>query len=94
MERQQDHIAPTRKGQKRKLEDESTGSSAVGGESSRGDPSEDPQKELDREVRTQVEILDASFSWREADRSAAKRAAQILAELAKNGPLISLLFFP
>ncbi|RZS01895.1 hypothetical protein BHM03_00031845 [Ensete ventricosum] len=44
------------------------------------------QKTLAREVRTQVEVLDRSFSWRLVDRAAAKRATHILAELAKNGP--------
>uniref|UniRef100_A0A2P2LPC7 Uncharacterized protein n=1 Tax=Rhizophora mucronata TaxID=61149 RepID=A0A2P2LPC7_RHIMU len=37
------------------------------------------------EVRSQVDILNSTFSWVEADRAAAKRAANILAELAKNG---------
>lgn len=38
-----------------------------------------------REVRAQVEVLERSFSWRDADRAAAKTASHLLAELAKNG---------
>lgn len=40
------------------------------------------------EVRSQVLILNrCSYSWREPDRFAAKRATHVLAELAKNGML-------
>lgn len=45
----------------------------------------DVNQDLVREVRTQVEILDSTFSAIEADRASAKRATQILSELAKNG---------
>lgn len=97
MEQQQGHQAPERKGQKRKLEDAAAsggGEGAAGaGRDFGGDraeaPSEYPQEVLEREVRTQVEVLNAAFSWKESDRSAAKRATHILAELAKNGALIS-----
>lgn len=40
---------------------------------------------LAREVRTQVDDLLRSTSWRYEDRAAAKRATHVLAELAKNG---------
>ena len=92
----QDHNFPERKGQKRKLEvedeiieeeeeDERGGSGeGVGGEIS-GPPSGDARQALLCEVAAQVTVLNSSFSWREPDRSAAKRATHVLAELAKNG---------
>ncbi|THU47454.1 hypothetical protein C4D60_Mb09t15690 [Musa balbisiana] len=49
------------------------------------------QKTLAREVRTQVEVLDRSFSWRLIDRAAAKRATHILAELAKNEEVVNVI---
>lgn len=54
----------------------------------------DVNQDLVREVRTQVEILDSTFSAIEADRASAKRATQILSELAKNGSakIVELLF--
>lgn len=63
----------------RKIEDVSTG---------------DANQDLVREVRTQVEILESTFSAIEADRASAKRAIQILSELAKNGnaKTVELLF--
>ena len=42
-------------------------------------------QDLIREIRTQVEILDSTFSSIEADRAAAKRAVHVISELAKNG---------
>lgn len=54
----------------------------------------DPQPEHDRqglllEIRSQVEILDYTFSSDQDDRADAKRAAHALSELAKNGtPLL------
>ena len=45
----------------------------------------DAHQDLVREVRTQVQILDSTFSSIEADRASSKRAIQILSELAKNG---------
>ncbi|XP_064939232.1 ARM REPEAT PROTEIN INTERACTING WITH ABF2-like [Musa acuminata AAA Group] len=49
------------------------------------------QKTLAREVRTQVEVLERSFSWRLIDRAAAKRATHILAELAKNEEVVNVI---
>ncbi|KAG5403420.1 hypothetical protein IGI04_009539 [Brassica rapa subsp. trilocularis] len=81
---------PERKGQKRKLEE--------------GPPAEDPQispstttdaaphAALLSEVAAQVSVLNSAFSWKESDRAAAKRAAQVLAELAKNAEdLVSVI---
>ncbi|KAK9282320.1 hypothetical protein L1049_005234 [Liquidambar formosana] len=45
----------------------------------------DDHQDLLREIRAQVSILDSTFSPAEADRAAAKRATQLLTELAKNG---------
>lgn len=76
-----------RKGQKRKLEDQS--SIAVDEEDDNNpnntEISPDAHHALSCEVTAQVSILDTTFSWREPDRSAAKRATHVLAELAKNG---------
>ncbi|XLR47397.1 hypothetical protein S83_032057, partial [Arachis hypogaea] len=36
-------------------------------------------------VQEQVSILNSTFSWKESDRAAAKRATHTLADLAKNG---------
>ncbi|KAF3336904.1 ARM REPEAT PROTEIN INTERACTING WITH ABF2-like protein [Carex littledalei] len=44
-----------------------------------------------REVRAQVEVLERSFSWRGADRAAAKTASHILAELAKNEEVVNMI---
>ena len=43
------------------------------------------------EVSAQVNVLNTTFSWLEADRAAAKRATHVLAELAKNGPYLPKL---
>lgn len=47
--------------------------------------SEDGHQDLEREVRTQVEILESSFSSSESDRASSKRAIHVLSEFAKNG---------
>ncbi|XP_048337268.2 ARM REPEAT PROTEIN INTERACTING WITH ABF2 isoform X1 [Ziziphus jujuba] len=46
---------------------------------------DDSHKDLVREVRAQVQILESTFSSSEADRADAKRATHVLSELAKNG---------
>lgn len=46
---------------------------------------EEAHRDLVVEVRTQVEILEASFSSAEQDRASSKRAIHVLSELAKNG---------
>ncbi|XP_030548137.2 ARM REPEAT PROTEIN INTERACTING WITH ABF2 isoform X2 [Rhodamnia argentea] len=75
-----------KKGQKRKLEDEAAGDSEIS--ASAGDGG---RQSLLSEVAAQVEVLESAFSWTEADRAAAKRATHVLAELAKNEELGSLL---
>lgn len=50
---------------------------------------DDAHQDLASEVRTQVEILDSTFSSTEADRASAKTAIHVLCELAKNGNSIS-----
>ncbi|KAM3707364.1 hypothetical protein ACJW31_02G019100 [Castanea mollissima] len=101
----QDHNFPERKGQKRKLEVEDeiieeeeddervgggVGGVGGGGEIS-GPPSGDARQALLCEVAAQVTVLNSSFSWREPDRSAAKRATHVLAELAKNEEVVNVI---
>jgi hypothetical protein len=69
------HSGSERKGHKRKLADTSLGLSAVDG----------PNNHLIAEVRGQVDFLRTCLSWRDSDRTAARRAAHALAELAKHG---------
>ncbi|KAK1277587.1 ARM REPEAT PROTEIN INTERACTING WITH ABF2 [Acorus gramineus] len=49
------------------------------------------EEALSKEVRAQVQILVLAFSWSESDRSAAKRAVHVLAELAKNEEMVNLI---
>ncbi|XP_010024365.2 ARM REPEAT PROTEIN INTERACTING WITH ABF2 isoform X2 [Eucalyptus grandis] len=83
-----------KKGQKRKLEDEAAAAdseisaSAGGGGGGGGDGG---RQSLLSEVAAQVKVLESAFSWVETDRAAAKRATHVLAELAKNEELGSLL---
>ena len=88
---QQSSMSQQRKGQKRKLEEDPSSSSAMAidikervaaGEIHHHHLSPEA---LAIEVKSQVEILQSSFSWQEPDRLAAKRATNVLAELAKNG---------
>ena len=52
-------------------------------------------QKLTRNIQTQVDILNSSFSSLEADRAAAKRATSVLSQFAKTGTFLSLsLFFP
>ncbi|XP_027115635.1 ARM REPEAT PROTEIN INTERACTING WITH ABF2-like isoform X1 [Coffea arabica] len=51
----------------------------------------DAHQDLVREVRTQVQILDSTFSSIEADRASSKRAIQILSELAKNEEIVNVI---
>lgn len=78
--KRQDQSLPERKGQKRKLEEDFEDEREIS-----APPTGDARDALLAEVTAQVEILESNFSWREADRAAAKRAAHVLAELAKNG---------
>lgn len=86
-----------RRGQKRKLEEESSTAAGAASPSSEVAEAEEmgaeeicchlSQEALAREVRAQVEVLERAFSWSLADRSAARRATDALAELAKRGLL-------
>lgn len=101
-QRRQGPSVPERKGQKRKLDEETV----IGDEqqqqqqqqqqreissSSAGTSSSDARQALLCEVSAQVNVLTTTFSWLEADRAAAKRATHVLAELAKNGPCLPIL---
>ncbi|OIT05599.1 PREDICTED: ARM REPEAT PROTEIN INTERACTING WITH ABF2-like [Nicotiana attenuata] len=48
-------------------------------------------EDLAPEVRTQVEILESTFSSTEADRASAKRAIHVLSELAKNEEIVNVV---
>lgn len=52
---------------------------------------EDYRKLSSPEVRTQVDIIESTFSSTEADRASAKRAIHVFFELAKNGKTQSLV---
>ncbi|XP_050218076.1 ARM REPEAT PROTEIN INTERACTING WITH ABF2 [Mercurialis annua] len=89
----EDQALPERKGQKRKLEEEiddeqreisvADAAAAV--------PFGDARQALLYEVASQVNILNSTFSWNDADRAAAKRATHVLAEFAKNEELVSVI---
>ncbi|KAL1203301.1 ARM REPEAT PROTEIN INTERACTING WITH ABF2 [Cardamine amara subsp. amara] len=79
-ERRDGRSFPERKGQKRKLEE---GAAAVE-DREISTVSTDGGHALLSDVAAQVSVLNSAFSWRESDRAAAKRATQVLAELAKN----------
>ncbi|KAH7838483.1 hypothetical protein Vadar_027115 [Vaccinium darrowii] len=51
----------------------------------------DNHEDLVRNIRTQVDILDSTFSSIEADRLAAKTAIHVLCELAKNEEIVNLI---
>ena len=88
LQKRVDQSPPERKGHKRKLEEEFEEEREI------AVPTGDAKQALLTEVSAQVEILNSSFSWKEADRAAAKRATHVLAELAKNGIFpISTCFF-
>lgn len=71
-----------RKGQKRKLEEDLDDERPIAFSGAGED-----QETLLCEVSAQVNVLNTTFSWTEADRAASKRATHVLAELAKNGKL-------
>ncbi|XP_057959325.1 ARM REPEAT PROTEIN INTERACTING WITH ABF2 isoform X2 [Malania oleifera] len=76
---------PERKGQKRKLEEE------IETDREKSLPAGDAHQALLCEIRAQVKVLNTSFSWKEADRAAAKRATHVLAELAKNEDIVNVI---
>ncbi|KAL9410557.1 hypothetical protein AB3S75_044347 [Citrus x aurantiifolia] len=95
-QRRQGPSVPERKGQKRKLDEETV----IGDQqqqmqqreissSSAGTSSSDARQALLSEVSAQVNVLNTTFSWLEADRAAAKRATHVLAELAKNEEVVN-----
>lgn len=81
-ERREGRSFPERKGQKRKLEE---GAAASEDREISAVTTTDGGHALLSEVAAQVSVLNSAFSWQESDRAAAKRATQVLAELAKNG---------
>ncbi|PKA54839.1 arm repeat protein interacting with ABF2 [Apostasia shenzhenica] len=90
------HSSQQRKGQKRKHEDaapswsaevEEAAEDAGGGEIC----CRSSLETLARQVKDQVEVLERSFSWRRADREAAKNATHALADLAKNEELVNVI---
>ncbi|KAF8401677.1 hypothetical protein HHK36_012623 [Tetracentron sinense] len=82
---QEKQTRPERKGQKRKLEEE------VQEQRDRSLTSPDAQQSLSCEVSAQVNILNTTFSWNEADRAAAKHATHVIAELAKNEEVVNVI---
>jgi predicted ribosome-associated RNA-binding protein Tma20 len=86
-ERREGRSFPERKGQKRKLEE---GAAAVEDREISA-VSTDGGQALLSEVAAQVSVLNSAFSWQESDRAAAKRATQVLAELAKNEDLVNVI---
>lgn len=92
-ERREGRSFPERKGQKRKLEE---GAAAAASAEDREISTTDGGDAILNEIAAQVSVLNSAFSWQESDRAAAKRATQVLSELAKNGedqPPISLRFY-
>jgi len=87
-----DHCLPERKGQKRKLEEDFEDDRQIS-----APPTGHARDALLSDVKDQVIVLDSTFSWKESDRAAAKRATHALADLAKNGKsvraLASFVFF-
>ncbi|KAF5452487.1 hypothetical protein F2P56_027481 [Juglans regia] len=84
-QRRLDQSLPERKGQKRKLEEEVEEGREI------SVPSGEARRALLSEVAAQLTILNSTFSWKEADRAAAKRATHILAELAKNEEVVNVI---
>ncbi|XP_042404917.1 ARM REPEAT PROTEIN INTERACTING WITH ABF2-like [Zingiber officinale] len=93
-----------RSGQKRrKLEEESSTAAATSSHASPSSAVEEEemgveemccprsQEALAREVRAQVDVLERAFSWRLADRAAARLATHALAELAKSEEAVSVI---
>ncbi|KAL6527647.1 hypothetical protein OROMI_029458 [Orobanche minor] len=77
----------SRRSLKRKLDEDFVDDrERIGGES----PSESRQ-DLVSEIRTQVEILDSSFTSAEQNRVSAKCAIHVLSELAKNEDIVNVI---
>ncbi|XP_042048528.1 ARM REPEAT PROTEIN INTERACTING WITH ABF2-like [Salvia splendens] len=85
--REQSSSPSSRRSLKRKLEEEyGEDRASVGGESPAAS-----QQDLIRDIKAQVEILDAVFSAAEQDRASAKHAIHVLSELAKNEDMVNLI---
>ena len=91
-ERREGRSFPERKGQKRKLE-EGAAAAAEDREISASTTTDGGGDAILNEIAAQVSVLNSAFSWQESDRAAAKRATQVLAELAKNGRRSASFFF-
>ncbi|CAN8244111.1 unnamed protein product [Cochlearia groenlandica] len=96
-EKREGRCFPERKGQKRKLEEgapppaEAAAVSAVENRDEISAVVTDGSRAILSQVSAQVSVLNSSFSWIESDRAAAKRATQILAELAKNEDVVNVI---
>ncbi|CAN6482032.1 unnamed protein product [Victoria cruziana] len=77
-----------RKGQKRKLEDKDDEQESLASSSMVPMAADDL---LEAQVKLQVQILESFCSWKESDRSAARRATHVLAELAKNEDYVNVI---
>ncbi|XP_058769649.1 ARM REPEAT PROTEIN INTERACTING WITH ABF2-like isoform X2 [Vicia villosa] len=86
-QRRQSHCLSERKGQKRKLDEESQDEPQI----SATPPTADERAAVLTEVENQVNILESSFTWKESDRAAAKRATHALADLAKNEEVVNVI---
>ncbi|KAK7366526.1 hypothetical protein VNO80_08519 [Phaseolus coccineus] len=81
-----DHCLPERKGQKRKLEEDFEDDRQIS-----APPTGHARDALLSDVKDQVIVLDSTFSWKESDRAAAKRATHALADLAKNEEVVNVI---
>ncbi|KAF5941738.1 hypothetical protein HYC85_019380 [Camellia sinensis] len=89
--RQKKENLTERKGQKRKLEEDFDDDRDLSLPSAAAADDGDNHQALLCEVGAQVSILSTTFSWKEADRAAAKRATHVLAELAKNEEVVNVI---
>ncbi|XP_031263780.1 ARM REPEAT PROTEIN INTERACTING WITH ABF2-like [Pistacia vera] len=80
----------TRRSLKRKLEQDFQEDKADRNFSILGS-NDDIYKDLVKDIRAHVDVLNSSFSSAEADRAAAKRAANSLVELAKNEEIVNVI---
>ncbi|CAI8590146.1 unnamed protein product [Vicia faba] len=86
LQKHPDHNLPEKKGQKRKLEEDSQHDSQIS-----LPPTGDAQDALISDVNQHVSNLLSTFSWNESDRASAKRATHALADLAKNEEVVNVI---
>ncbi|KAI5423501.1 ARM REPEAT PROTEIN INTERACTING WITH ABF2 isoform X2 [Lathyrus oleraceus] len=86
LQKRPDHNLPEKKGQKRKLEEESQQDSQIS-----LPPTGDARDALISDVNQHVSILLSTFSWNDSDRASAKRATHALADLAKNEEVVNVI---